>query len=323
MKTILLFLWSVLLLCGNLSYGQLPPMPPMDNHPSKVKTNEPPQIKIDKKDIRNLVRKTGTSAYFEISAKAPKKSNNKLYYQWYCNGRPVTGETNKSITIKNIQYKQHQGVYSVTVSTGYTVTNTPVVSALPKPIETRSRSESQLATIVSSTNTIFTLTVIDTNILSTCYTTNNSVSLAWDPSPDPFAVGYIIYYRTISNQYNAHIDVGAVTNTILNFLTNNITYYFVATAYSIVGLESIFSNEVSYKVPPKISPVLSIMLLTDGTPQVMSKVCSLMPYTMLWTTNLISWTSLITTNADEWGNIIVPDNNPNRGPSRFYRLRLN
>jgi hypothetical protein len=332
MKYITPLIALLLLLLTNPSYGQLPLLPPygklpflppVEIRPTAVKTNEAPQIKIGKKEVRNLVRKTGTSAYFEIVATPPKKSKGKLSYQWYRNNTPVIGATNKSITITNIQQKQDQGIYSVAVSAE-----------------------------LSSTNTVFTLTVIDTNVLLNCYTTTNTVKLEWCPSPDTNVTGYVVKYGmgNITNwmpsifdtnnpcgnpisvgsnwlgNYTVNLDVGNNTNATVNSLTTDITYYFAVVAYT--GLtnevESLPSNEVMCKVPFKFTdPVLSIMLLTDGTPQVMSKVCPFMPYSMLWTSNFISWNSLVTTNADDWGNIIVPDNDPNRGPMRFYRLRLN
>ncbi|HPU56241.1 MAG TPA: fibronectin type III domain-containing protein, partial [Verrucomicrobiota bacterium] len=35
-----------------------------------------------------------------------------------------------------------------------------------------------------------------------------SVTLAWDPSPDPSVVGYFVYYGDASRSYTTKIDVG-------------------------------------------------------------------------------------------------------------------
>jgi hypothetical protein len=72
------------------------------------------------------------------------------------------------------------------------------------------------------------------------------VGLAWDPSPDPNVVGYAIYYGTNSGSYQTRIPLGSQTNATVQISTNGATYYFVATAYTIDGVESLPSNEVSY-----------------------------------------------------------------------------
>jgi len=84
-----------------------------------------------------------------------------------------------------------------------------------------------------------------------------SVSLAWDASPDASVTGYKIYRGTNSGNYNYVTNVGNVTNCTIPLPMENVgyvTYFFAATAYDGSGLESDFSNEVSY-TPPKPRPV--------------------------------------------------------------------
>ena len=71
------------------------------------------------------------------------------------------------------------------------------------------------------------------------------VVLAWDPNPEPDIAGYIIYYGVKSRKYDKKVDVGNVTSGSVN-LEEKATYYFAATAYNTSGLESDFSNEVSF-----------------------------------------------------------------------------
>ena len=82
----------------------------------------------------------------------------------------------------------------------------------------------------------------------------DNVSLIWDPSPDENVAGYRIYYGVASRTYTNVVDVGYVTNTIITNLTINVTYYFAATAYNILGMESDYSDEATYSsqypVPP-------------------------------------------------------------------------
>jgi hypothetical protein len=76
-----------------------------------------------------------------------------------------------------------------------------------------------------------------------------SVNLAWSPSPDTNVVGYRVYYGVASRTYTNMVDVGAVTNATIGGLVEGKTYYFAATAYNILGLESDYSAEISYTIP--------------------------------------------------------------------------
>jgi hypothetical protein len=78
---------------------------------------------------------------------------------------------------------------------------------------------------------------------------SHNVTLAWDPSPDAWVAGYALHHGTASGNYTVHLDVGNSTSVTVSNLTPGVTYYFVATAYTSDGLESLPSNEVSYLVP--------------------------------------------------------------------------
>ena len=77
--------------------------------------------------------------------------------------------------------------------------------------------------------------------------TPNSVSLAWDPSPNEEVIGYMIYIGRASGDYYRTYDVGnALAYTVKNL--EHGTYYFVCTAYDSFGNESAYSNEVYTKI---------------------------------------------------------------------------
>src|ERR1700728_1557392 len=78
----------------------------------------------------------------------------------------------------------------------------------------------------------------------------NSIPLAWNPSAGSNVAGYKIYYGVTSHIYTKSIDVGNVTNTAIAGLSQNTTYYFAATTYNTLGVESGFSNEAILSVPP-------------------------------------------------------------------------
>ena len=80
---------------------------------------------------------------------------------------------------------------------------------------------------------------------------SSHVTLAWDPSPDPSVVGYQIYYGEQSGVYPHFLETGSETTATIGGLCPGITYYFAATALNASGLQSDFSNEASYTIPPE------------------------------------------------------------------------
>ena len=73
-----------------------------------------------------------------------------------------------------------------------------------------------------------------------------SVTLAWDANTELDVAGYRLYYGTASRSYDHSIDVQNVTTNAVGDLQEGTTYFFAVSAYNTSGLESDFSNEVSY-----------------------------------------------------------------------------
>ena len=76
-----------------------------------------------------------------------------------------------------------------------------------------------------------------------------SVRLVWDPSPEPLVTGYRLYIGRSSGVYTDIIDAGNRTDSTITGLDAGLTYYFVATAYTGAGDESVFSNETAFTMP--------------------------------------------------------------------------
>jgi hypothetical protein len=91
-----------------------------------------------------------------------------------------------------------------------------------------------------------------------------TVMLAWDPSTSADVGSYNVYYGVASGNYTNKVNVTSTNATIM--LARGATYYFACTAVSTNGLESLFSNEISYRpaVPP-IAPVLRLVIKQAGT----------------------------------------------------------
>jgi hypothetical protein len=82
-----------------------------------------------------------------------------------------------------------------------------------------------------------------------------SVTLAWDSpvSGSPVA-SYKIYYGTASQSYSGSVSPGSSTKATLTGLFAGTTYYFVTTALDVQGHESLYSNEINFKIPSTNSP---------------------------------------------------------------------
>ncbi len=92
-----------------------------------------------------------------------------------------------------------------------------------------------------------------------------SVTVAWDPSPDLSVVGYKAYYGVASRTYTNLINVGTATRATIPSLVEGRTYYFTATAYNALGMESVFSDELSYTVPLSNNlPTITLTLPASG-----------------------------------------------------------
>ena len=76
--------------------------------------------------------------------------------------------------------------------------------------------------------------------------TAQSVTLAWNASPDPTAVGYALYYGTDGVTFPNRLDVGTNTLSTVSNLVAGTTNYFQVTAYSASQIESVPTAQVQF-----------------------------------------------------------------------------
>ena len=81
-----------------------------------------------------------------------------------------------------------------------------------------------------------------------------TVTLAWDASPSASIAGYRIYYGTNARSYGFVTNAGLV-QTQRVALPHPGRWFFAATAYDTIGLESDFSDEVQWEAKP-VAPAL-------------------------------------------------------------------
>lgn len=75
-----------------------------------------------------------------------------------------------------------------------------------------------------------------------------TVSVAWDASPEPDVTGYKLYYGTSSRSYHSMITVGSRTEYTFGDLTGMDIIYVAVTAIDSAGNESDYSRELALEL---------------------------------------------------------------------------
>jgi hypothetical protein len=154
--------------------------------------------------------------------------------------------------------------------------------------------------------------------VSTSIQADQSVSLAWNQSTDPTVVGYNVYYGGASGNYTNTLSAGNATNMTIPGLVEGVTYYFAATTYNSLGVQSPFSSEVSYTVvtpPPEVqlnvTPTRQFILTVTGPVGHM--------YDIQATQDFTNWTVIGTVTVGAGGSQNFTDTNAASFSRRFYR----
>jgi len=97
-----------------------------------------------------------------------------------------------------------------------------------------------------------------------------TVDLAWDPSLDTNATGYIVYWGPIAQTLPLRMPVGTNLTAVITGLQPGVTYDFYVTAHDDLGQESDPSNVVTYAVPdenhaPSLDPLTNVVALIGQT----------------------------------------------------------
>jgi len=160
--------------------------------------------------------------------------------------------------------------------------------------------------------------------LSASAQSQSSVTLAWDLGADNSISGYEIHYGAASHNYTDAVSVGLVSRVTISGLNVGTTYYFAATAYNLLGLESDYSEEVSYTVPPvetiepslqlTITPTGQVILTGTGTP---GQACNI-----LMSQDFMTWTVIGMITFDATGAFQLIDPAGTSQPGAFYKLEI-
>jgi hypothetical protein len=147
-----------------------------------------------------------------------------------------------------------------------------------------------------------------------------SVTLAWDASPSPEVTGYRIHLGVASGNYTNSAMVGNVTIQTLFGLAGGVTYFFAITAYDASGLESTFSNEITYTTPSGL-PIVQIGMTANRQAVVTVNGLIGHSYDIQATPDFKTWTVIGTATTAAGGSGNFTDTNAAIFPQRFYRAR--
>jgi hypothetical protein len=145
-----------------------------------------------------------------------------------------------------------------------------------------------------------------------------TVTLAWTPSAECCAAGYLIYYGNDGTNFQCVLDAGTNTTEEVGGLQEGETNTFAVTAYDFEGFESPASNLISYIVPgtvrvmpragPRSPATLRFPVAPGHTYQVQASV-NLTTWSTIWQTTATNnvWTQFQDVEGANLG-------------MRFYRL---
>jgi hypothetical protein len=219
-----------------------------------------------------------------------------------------------------LNYKQESDRVSVPAFTIY------VATARTGRADDAMVSCSEITSLTRFLGVILILTALSAPVraLGAVLPPGQSVTLAWTPSTEPNTAGCNLYYGVASGNYTNMVNPGTATSVTIFGLVEGTTYFFAATAYNILGLESDFSNEASYTVPVtlpgipgtlqvRITPTRQIILTVTG--QVGTN------YNIQASPDFTNWIVIGTVMVAAGGSVDFTDTNAASFPKRFYRTQ--
>ncbi|MHB8108962.1 MAG: InlB B-repeat-containing protein [Syntrophorhabdaceae bacterium] len=142
-----------------------------------------------------------------------------------------------------------------------------------------------------------------------------NVSLAWDAAAG--VAGYKVYYGTSSRNYTASVNVGNTTTRTVSSLTDGTKYYFSVTAYNSSGVESPYSNEVSYGGSTSCAYTLSPTSASFGTAGGTGSISVAAAAGCSWTASTgVSWATISSGSTGSGSGTVTYRVSANTGATR-------
>ncbi len=146
-----------------------------------------------------------------------------------------------------------------------------------------------------------------------------NLTLAWNPVSDPGVAGYNLYYGTASRVYTNMVPVGNTNTVTITGLTPGVTYFLAVTTEAISGLESSYSDEISFTLPNP-GPILQQAVMTSGGVNLSATAPPGHTYDVLATEDFLLWRAIGSVTADGSGTFSFTDPDAPQYSSRFYQL---
>jgi len=125
------------------------------------------------------------------------------------------------------------------------ITTQPTATAI---IYGQTLANSTLTGGVASVPGTFGFTTSDTTPAAS--STSGRAHFSWDAVSSPAVSGYKVHWGTQSGVYDHSLDAGNVTELIIAEFAQGVQYFAAITAYSNTGVDSDYSAEISFTVPP-------------------------------------------------------------------------
>lgn len=154
-----------------------------------------------------------------------------------------------------------------------------------------------------------------------------SVTLAWNPNTETNLAGYRLYWGHASRQYATHVEVPVPLTFVTVAVEPGTQYWFAVTAFATDGLESDYSDEVSYTSPgtapdpagPPPPPTLLVYSKEKGL--LWWPVLAEYVDTLETTTDFVTWVHVLGPYAPRSGGYSYPTPAEGAGAFRLKRVR--
>jgi len=151
-----------------------------------------------------------------------------------------------------------------------------------------------------------------------------NITLEWNANQESDIAGYKVYVGSHSANYETFIDAGFATRQFIESLEFGRQYYFAVTAYDSNGMESAFSDEITYTVPVDGTNACLVplrMTLTPSSPVAITFAGeSARSYFVQASVDLVSWQTVVATMPSSNGTNQWLDVEAANFPKRFYRV---
>lgn len=145
------------------------------------------------------------------------------------------------------------------------------------------------------------------------------VTLGWNQSAEPNLAGYNIYLLEENSLLPVKQDVGLTSQTKITGLKEGLNYRFTLTAYNNLGIESLPSSPINYRVPVPLDIVKPTAINPDA--RVRFPVSPGRQYELQASSDLKNWTTLWQSGSIlSYTQAEYVDQRSRNLPKQFYRL---